>query len=148
MYTGSFLCFRTCRRTAPASIRFTSSYVSASTYRKHLPLGHLLFRTCASKRPLTLLSLLPIYTEILLMSAIQYTPDIPLWSSRTFSRVSSYHLFSTGISHLQNIVKIISNLSIIKHCVMPLTDKGMSGLDYTPRCTSVSYALGEELGFL
>lgn len=115
MYIGSFLYFRAWLKMAFASICFGSSNLSAKVYWKYLPLGHLLFLRCDDNRPLIFvcgLVLLPIYTGILLMSPILYIPNIPASRVRILSRLNSYHLFSTGIFHLSNIIRIISATSI------------------------------------
>ena len=111
MYIGSFLYFRTWLRTAFTSICCGSSKAPANVQRKYFPFGHLLLRRCDNRRPLMLnlsLVLLPIYTGILLASPIIYMPIRPSEILRIFSRVNSYHLFSTGIINLQNFISIIS----------------------------------------
>lgn len=115
MYIGSFLYLRKWAKTAFTSICFGSSKAPANVHRKYLPLGHLLLLRCDNKRPRILvceLVLLPIYTGTLLASPISYVPVRPAESVSTFSRVNSYHLFSTGISYLLKITSIISDTLI------------------------------------
>ena len=108
MYRGSFLYFRTCLRIACVSICFGLSSILARIYLKYLALGHLLILRCVINRPRIFeLSLLPIYTGILSLSAKLYMPIKPLSNDKTSSRLNSYHLRSTGITYLLIVVNII-----------------------------------------
>ncbi len=108
---------RRCLLNATLSISRASCGESAYANLKYLAVGQVLSMICdisLPRIPMFSLPLLPTRNIFLSLSASIYAPILPLGNFSTFSRVNSYHRLSTGISYLQNIISIISILSIKK----------------------------------